>query len=83
MTKTTFKTRIIATALSVVTLFSVFSVCATTSASALEIDYKSIIKEAASNGAEKAIDAVTEEGIVNTVLKKGVRINLRAITTKR
>ena len=76
MTKRTIKTRIIATALSVVTLFSLFSACATTSASALEIDYKGIIKEAASNGAEKAIDAVTEEGIVNTVLKKGVNFLL-------
>ena len=72
MKKRTLKIRIIATVLSVVTLFSVFSVCATTSASALEIDYKSIIKEAASNGAEKAIDAVAENGIVNAVLKKGV-----------
>ncbi len=76
MTKRTIKTRIIATALSVVTLFSLFSACATTSASALEIDYKGIIKEAASNGAEKAIDAVTEEGIFNTVLKKGVNFLL-------
>ena len=76
MKKRTIKTRIIATALSVVTLFSLFSACATTSASALEIDYKGIIKEAASNGAEKAIDAVTEEGIVNTVLKKGVNFLL-------
>lgn len=76
MKKRTTKTRIIATVLSVITLFSLFSACATTSASALEIDYKGIIKEAASNGAEKAIDAVTEEGIVNTVLKKGVNFLL-------
>ncbi|HBE15578.1 MAG TPA: hypothetical protein DCY72_04975 [Ruminococcaceae bacterium] len=76
MKKRTIKTRIIATVLSVITLFSLFSACATTSASALEIDYKRIIKEAASNGAEKAIDAVTEEGIVNTVLKKGVNFLL-------
>jgi hypothetical protein len=76
MKKRTIKTRIIATVLSIITLFSLFSACATTSASALEIDYKGIIKEAASNGAEKAIDAVTEEGIVNTVLKKGVNFLL-------
>lgn len=76
MKKRTTKTRIIATVLSVITLFSLFSACATTSASALEIDYKGIIKEAASNGAEKAIDAVTEEGIFNTVLKKGVNFLL-------